>query len=153
MVAVLWKVFLEYIWPYLWPLIRDRLIKKILDAVEELVKLILLLFRKRNMENKEYAEAKEAEARQNAANATSPETKAAAEASASAWQEIREKLERENSKLLEELQKLKEKIMKDSIASASSQEESERMRKSIWALPPPSLSDIEKPKDPESTAS
>ena len=133
----LWKYFIKVIWPLIWPHVRDLIIKVAEDVGEWIYSSLKKLFSKARRSTDNFAKKKESEAASNAERATTGEEKARAEGEASAWRQIRQKLEEENDSLREQLGQLRFKFNAHIAARTDEIARLENTEMKILSLTPP----------------
>ena len=133
----IWKLFIEHIWPLLWPIVRDTVIEVIRDLMAWIKRAISDMMQKNAKQQQDDAEAEAKTASKRAANAGNQEDKIRAEAEAATWQKVAEKLKADNECLKTELTR----VMQEAEKYAEERIQSESVMKSaesrVLSLPPP----------------
>lgn len=99
MLSKLWSLFLQALWPLLWPIIRDNMVEVVQDLASWIRKTMADRFNTSSEEQKSRAEERARSAEEQAANASTDEERIKATATAQAWREIAEQLSRDNEQL------------------------------------------------------
>lgn len=133
----LWSLFLQTLWPLLWPIIRETMVEVVQDLAGWIRKAVSEQFNNVTQEQQDNADSRARSAQDQAANATSEEERIKAQAAADAWREISEKLRHDNERLK---QKLEEAIRKSQVYARKridSEAEQKKVQERVQALEPP----------------
>jgi ubiquinone biosynthesis protein UbiJ len=104
MLNKLWSLFLQTLWPILWPIIRDNMVEVAQDLAVWIRKSMGDQFNASSQQQQEQAEDRVRSAQEQAAQASTDEQRIQAIATADAWREIAETLRRDNEKLKQQLE-------------------------------------------------
>ena len=99
-----WSLFLQTLWPLLWPIIRDNMVEVVQDLAVWIRKSMGDQFNASSQQQQEQAEDRVRSAQEQAAQASTDEQRIQAIATADAWREIAETLRRDNEKLKQQLE-------------------------------------------------
>ena len=99
-----WSLFLQKLWPLLWPIIRDNMVEVAQDLAAWIRKSMGDQFNASSQQQQEQAEDRVRSAQDQAAQASTDEQRIQAIATADAWREIAETLRRDNEKLKQQLE-------------------------------------------------
>jgi ubiquinone biosynthesis protein UbiJ len=133
----LWTLFLQALWPLLWPIIRDNMVEVVQDLASWIRKALADQFNTASQQQQKTAENKARSAQDQAASASTDEERIKAQATADAWREIAEKLSQDNEKLK---QQLEETIRKSQIYARKridSEAEQRKVQDKVQSLKPP----------------
>ena len=104
MLKMFWSLFLQTLWPLLWPIIRDNMVEVVQDLAVWIRKSMGDQFNASSQQQQEQAEDRVRSAQEQAAQASTDEQRIQAIATADAWREIAETLRRDNEKLKQQLE-------------------------------------------------
>jgi len=133
----LWSLFLQTLWPLLWPIIRETMVEVVQDLAGWIRKAVSEQFNNVTQEQQDNADSRARSAQDQAANATSEEERIKAQAAADAWREISEKLRHDNEKLKQQLEEAIRKSQVYARRRIDSEAEQRKVQERVQALEPP----------------
>jgi IS5 family transposase len=104
MIKLLWTVFIQNLWPLLWPIFRELMTDVAQDLATWIKKIMSDRFESKFMEQQQRADERASSAERRSEQASSDEERVKAAAEAKAWREIAEELRRDNAALKQELE-------------------------------------------------
>lgn len=133
----LWSLFLQTLWPLLWPIIRETMVEVVQDLAGWIRKAVSEQFNNVTQEQQDNADSRARSAQDQAANATSEEERIKAQAAADAWREISEKLRHDNERLKQQLEEAIRKSQVYARKRIDSEAEQKKVQERVQALEPP----------------
>ena len=133
----LWSLFLQTLWPLLWPIIRETMVEVVQDLAGWIRKAVSEQFNNVTQEQQDNADSRARSAQDQAANATSEEERIKAQAAADAWREISETLRHDNEKLKQQLEEAIRKSQVYARRRIDSEAEQRKVQERVQALEPP----------------
>ena len=133
----LWSLFLQTLWPLLWPIIRETMVEVVQDLAGWIRKGVTEQFNNATQEQQDNADSRARSAQDQAANATSEEERIKAQAAADAWREISEKLRHDNERLKQQLEEAIRKSQVYARKRIDSEAEQRKVQERVQALEPP----------------
>ena len=137
MLSKLWKLFLQYLWPLLWPIIRETMVEVVQDLAGWIRKAVSDQFNNATQEQQDNADSRASSAQDQATNASSEEDRIKAQATADAWREISVKLRHDNEKLKQQLEGTIRTSQVYARRRIDSEAEQRKVQEKIQALEPP----------------
>lgn len=133
----LWSLFLQTLWPLLWPIIRETMVEVVQDLAGWIRKAVSEQFNNATQEQQDNADSRARSAQDQAANATSEEERIKAQAAADAWREISETLRHDNEQLKQQLEEAIRKSQVYARKRIDSEAEQRKVQERVQALEPP----------------
>ena len=133
----LWSLFLQTLWPLLWPIIRETMVEVVQDLAGWIRKAVSEQFNNVTQEQQDNADSRARSAQDQAANATSEEERIKAQAAADAWREISETLRQDNEQLKQQLEEAIRKSQVYARKRIDSEAEQRKVQERVQALEPP----------------
>lgn len=137
MLSKLWSLFLQALWPLLWPIIRDNMVEVVQDLASWIRKTMADRFNTSSEEQKSRAEERARSAEEQAANASTDEERIKATATAQAWREIAEQLSRDNEQLRIQLEEAIRQSQVYARKRIDSEAEQSKVHDRVQSLQPP----------------
>lgn len=137
MLSKLWSLFLQALWPLLWPIIRDNMVEVVQDLSSWIRKTMADRFNTSSEEQKSRAEERARSAEEQAANASTDEERIKATATAQAWREIAEQLSRDNEQLRIQLEEAIRQSQVYARKRIDSEAEQSKVHDRVQSLQPP----------------
>ena len=137
MFSKLWALFLQSLWPLLWPIIRDNMVEVVQDLASWIRKAVADQFNNASQEQQEAADTRVRSAEDRLANASSDEERIKAQATADAWREIAEKLKNDNEKLKQQLEETIRTSQVYARKRIDSEAEQRKVQDKVQSLKPP----------------
>jgi hypothetical protein len=141
MLNKIWGIFLDQLWPLLWPIVRQAMLEMTQDLVGWLRNGLSSKIEKTGTQQQEAAESRARAAEDLAKNASSNDERIKAESEANAWREVAQQLARDNQRLKEELDELLRQSQVYSRKRIDSEAERDKAEERIKGLKPPKDSD------------
>jgi hypothetical protein len=137
MLAKLWSLFLQALWPLLWPIIRDNMVEVAQDLAAWIRKTMVERFNTSTGEQQSRAEDRARFAQEQAAKASTDEERIKAMATADAWREIAEQLGRDNENLRQQLEEAIRQSQVYARKRIDSEAEQSKVQDKVQSLKPP----------------
>jgi len=137
MLAKLWSLFLQAIWPLLWPIIRDNMVEVAQDLAAWIRKTMVERFNTSTGEQQSRAEDRARFAQEQAAKASTDEERIKAMATADAWREIAEQLGKDNEHLRQQLEEAIRQSQVYARKRIDSEAEQSKVQDKVQSLKPP----------------
>jgi len=103
MLKQLWAIFVDKIWPLLWPIVQDLMVKVAQDLAAWIKKAVSEKVDSSAADQEQRASDRATSAEKRAQNATTNDERLKAYAEAQAWKEIAEELKKDNAALKQQL--------------------------------------------------
>lgn len=133
----LWTLFLQALWPLLWPIIRDNMVEVVQDLASWIRKALTDQFDTTSQRQQKTAENKARSAQDQAANASTDEERVKTQAIADAWREIADQLSQDNEKLKQQLDETIRKSQVYARKRIDSEAEQRKVQDKVQSLKPP----------------
>ena len=133
----LWTLFLQALWPLLWPIIRDNMVEVVQDLASWIRKALTDQFDTASQRQQKTAENKARSAQDQAANASTDEERVKTQATADAWREIADQLSQDNEKLKQQLDETIRKSQVYARKRIDSEAEQRKVQDKVQSLKPP----------------
>jgi len=137
MLAKLWSLFLQALWPLLWPIIRDNMVEVAQDLAAWIRKTMVERFNTSTGEQQSRAEDRARFAQEQAAKASTDEERIKAMATADAWREIAEQLGKDNEHLRQQLEEAIRQSQVYARKRIDSEAEQSKVQDKVQSLKPP----------------
>lgn len=137
MLAKLWSLFLQALWPLLWPIIRDNMVEVAQDLAAWIRKTMVERFNTSTGEQQTRAEDRARFAQEQAAKASTDEERIKAMATADAWREIAEQLGKDNEHLRQQLEEAIRQSQVYARKRIDSEAEQSKVQDKVQSLKPP----------------
>lgn len=137
MIAKLWSLFLQALWPLLWPIIRDNMVEVVQDLAAWIKNAMVERFNSSTNEQRSRAEDRARSAQEQATRASSEEERIKAMATADAWREIAEQLGRDNEHLRQQLEEAIRQSQVYARKRIDSEAEQSKVQDKVQSLKPP----------------
>ncbi len=137
MLAKLWSLFLQALWPLLWPIIRDNMVEVAQDLAAWIRKTMVERFNTSTGEQQSRAEDRARSAQEQAAKASTDEERIKAMATADAWREIAEQLGKDNEHLRQQLEEAIRQSQVYARKRIDSEAEQSKVQDKVQSLKPP----------------
>jgi len=137
MLNKLWSMFLQALWPLLWPVIRDNMVEVVQDLASWLRKAIDERFNATTQKQQQQAEDRAHDAQQQAYHAATDEERIQANAKAEAWREIADQLRKDNDELKQQLEEAIRASQNFARKRIDSEAEQNKVQDKVQSLQPP----------------
>lgn len=137
MLQGLWKLFIEAIWPLLWPIFRDLMTEVAQDLAAWIKRVLSDKFDATAASQERQAQQRAAEAQERAQASTDQNERLRAEAEANAWREVVEQLRIDNAKLRMELEEVVKQSQVYARKRIDSEAEQSKVQDRVFSLKPP----------------
>jgi len=138
MFGKLWSLFLQALWPLLWPIIRDNMVEVVQDLASWLKKAVSDRVNTTSEAQQQRAEDRARDAQQQSDSATTDEDRIMAKAKADAWREIAEQLRKDNDQLKQQLEEAIRLSQVYARKRIDSEAEQNKVQGKVQSLRPPS---------------
>lgn len=130
-------MFLQALWPLLWPIIRDNMVEVVQDLASWIKKALADRFNDATQQQQERAEDRARSAQDQASKASTEEERIKAQATADAWREIAEQLSRDNEQLKQQLEEAIRLSQVYARKRIDSEAEQSKVQSRVQSLKPP----------------